>query len=884
VSAVPDKEPDQRPHLETVAGAGEPVSASALLDYTSAGTSLVAAYRTHGHLAARLDPLGTVAPDDPALHPEYHGLTEEAMRAIPARALRVYVDGETLWDVLPHLREIYCGTVAYEIEHLSSHEQRRWLREAIESRRFWVPTQVEEKRRLLIRLLRVEGLEMYLRRTFLGAKTFSIEGLDMMILMLDEAVLLAAEEGIEEAVFGMAHRGRLNVLAHVLRRPYRDIFAEFEGEHALDVETLRPDHGSGDVKYHHAANTTRTFDVGGETRAIRLSLVPNPSHLEFVNPVVMGRTRALETVYAAPASVTHDRRRALSVLIHGDSAFSGQGIVAESLNLGTLPGYTVGGALHLIANNQIGFTTEPRDSRSTRHSSDLAKGFNVPIIHVNADHLAGCRAAVRLAMAFRARFGRDVLIDLVGYRRWGHNEGDEPAYTHPKMYELVRNHPPIAEQYAKEITDDGIATEEEVAEMRLHVARRLKEEHGRVREPKWHEPMGEPARWETPTAVTEVRLRKLNAELLETPDGFNVHPKLATQLARRAKALDDGTIDWATAESLAFATLLCDGVHVRMTGQDTERGTFSNRHAVLHDVETGELFTPLEHLASARAGFEIHNSPLTENACLGYEHGYSVTRPAALVIWEAQYGDFANGAQVIIDQFIVSSESKWGEKSRLTLLLPHGFEGNGPEHSSARLERFLKLGAEDNMTVVNPTTPAQYFHLLRLQALAKLRRPLIVMTPKGLLRAKDATATLDQLTSGTFEAVLDDVSAQDYKEDISRLVLCSGKMYYDLERHPQRAERPEVAIARIERLYPFPTEQFGRLVDSYPYLESVVWVQEEPQNMGAWRHIRHRLEQAIPAGVPLRYEGRPWRASPSEGYPIAHEREQDRIVRAALGL
>ena len=332
-----------------MAGAGEPVSASALLDYTSAGTSLVAAYRTHGHLAARLDPLGTPAPDDPALHPEYHGLTEEAMRAIPARALRVYVDGETLWDVLPHLREIYCGTVAYEIEHLSSHEQRRWLREAIESRRFWVPTQVEEKRRLLIRLLRVEGLEQYLRRTFLGAKTFSIEGLDMMILMLDEAVLLAAEEGIEEAVFGMAHRGRLNVLAHVLRRPYRDIFAEFEGEHALDVETLRPDHGSGDVKYHHAANTTRTFEVGGETRSIRLSLVPNPSHLEFVNPVVMGRTRALETVYAAPASVTHDRRRALSVLIHGDSAFSGQGIVAESLNLGTLPGYTVGGALHLIA-------------------------------------------------------------------------------------------------------------------------------------------------------------------------------------------------------------------------------------------------------------------------------------------------------------------------------------------------------------------------------------------------------------------------------------------------------------------------------------------------------------------------------------------------------
>jgi multifunctional 2-oxoglutarate metabolism enzyme len=517
VSAAPDKEPPQRPHLETVPGVGDPAAASALLDYTSAGTSLVAAYRTHGHLAATLDPLGTPPADDPALHPEYHGLTEEAMRAIPARALRVYVEGDTLWDALPHLREIYCGTVAYEIEHLSSHEQRRWLRDAIESRRFWVPTQLEEKRRLLIRLLRVESLELYLRRAFLGAKTFSIEGLDMMILMLDEAVLLAAQEGIEEAVFGMAHRGRLNVLAHVLRRPYRDIFAEFEGEHALDVETLRPDHGSGDVKYHHGATTTRTFEIDGQTRSIRLSLLPNPSHLEFVNPVVMGQVRALQSLYEAPAAVTHDRRRSLAVIIHGDSAFSGQGIVAESLNLGALPGYAIGGALHLIANNQIGFTTDPRDFRSTRHSSDLAKGFNVPIIHVNADHLAGCRAAMRLAMAFRARFGRDVLIDLVGYRRFGHNEGDEPAYTHPKMYELVRQHPPIAAAYARELVDEEVISEEDLPDMRSHAARRMKEEHARVREPKWHEPPGDPVTWSAPTAVAEDRLRRLNEELLQVP-------------------------------------------------------------------------------------------------------------------------------------------------------------------------------------------------------------------------------------------------------------------------------------------------------------------------------------------------------------------------------
>ena len=421
-----------------MAGAGDPTSASALLDYTSAGTSLVAAYRTHGHLAADLDPLGMPAPDDPALHPEYHGLTEEAMRAIPARALRVYVDGETLWDVLPHLREIYCGTVAYEIEHLSSHEQRRWLREAIESRRFWVPTQVAEKRRLLIRLLRVEGFEQYLRRTFLGAKTFSIEGLDMMILMLDEAVLLAAEEGIEEAVFGMAHRGRLNVLAHVLRRPYRDIFAEFEGEHALDVETLRPDHGSGDVKYHHNANTTRTFEIGGETHSIRLSLVPNPSHLEFVNPVVMGRTRALETLYAAPASVTHDRRRALSVLIHGDAAFSGQGIVAESLNLGTLRG--LHGRRRAAPDLEQPDRLHDRPARLPLHAPLVrpGEGLQRPD-HPRQRRPPGRPAARPSASRWRsgARFARDVLIDLVGYRRWGHNEGDEPAYTQPQMYEVV---------------------------------------------------------------------------------------------------------------------------------------------------------------------------------------------------------------------------------------------------------------------------------------------------------------------------------------------------------------------------------------------------------------------------------------------------------------
>ena len=649
MSALPEKQTPDIPPLIGVSSHDDP-TASALLDFTSAGTSLVAAYRTHGHLAATLDPLGTRPAGDPALEPEYHGLTDDALRLVPARALRVYVPGETLAHALPHLREIYCGTVAYEIEHLSSHEQRRWLREAIESRRFWVPTREEEKRTLLIRLLRVEMLEAYLRRTFLGAKTFSIEGLDMMILMLDESVAMAAAEGIDEAVFAMAHRGRLNVLAHVLRMAYREIFAEFEAEHALDVETHRPDDGSGDVKYHHGNVVVRTMQLpDGGARDIRLSLLPNPSHLEFVNPVAMGRTRALQTRYAPPAGVDHDHKQAVAILIHGDSAFSGQGIVAESLNLQTLPGYHIGGTLHIIANNQVGFTTDPRDSRSTRYSSDLAKGFNVPIIHVNADHLAGCRQAVRLAMAFRARFGRDVLIDVIGYRRLGHNEGDEPMYTQPAMYGRVREHPTIATRYAAELVEEGIASEADVQAMRDHIARRLKEEHARVREPKPHPPAAVTPRWEAVTAVAAEALRRMSAELLETPPGFTVHPKLRTQLERRARALGpDGGIDWAHAEALALSSLLADGVHVRLTGQDSERGTFSNRHAVLHDVETGATWTPMEHLPEGRAGLEVHNSPLTEQACLGYEHGYATTLPDALVLWEAQYGDFANGAQVII--------------------------------------------------------------------------------------------------------------------------------------------------------------------------------------------------------------------------------------------
>jgi 2-oxoglutarate dehydrogenase E1 component len=864
-------------------------SSEALLAYTSAGMSLVKAYRTHGHLAASLDPLGSAAPDDPALHPEYLGLTDEAMQCVPASALRVYVPGETLADVVPELRSVYCGTIAYEIEHLSSHEQRVWLREAIESRAFWLQSTPEEQTRNLVRLLRVEGFEHFIKRTYLGAKQFSIEGLDVMILMLDEAVAIAARDGIEDVTIGMAHRGRLNVLAHVLRLPYAQIMAEFEGERAADVATRAPADGTGDVKYHYGASNRRQMQVGpDEARDVHVTLLPNPSHLEFVDPVVLGRTRALQTGYQAPASTVRDPRGGLAVLVHGDASFAGQGVVAESLNLQSLRGYSVGGTLHIIANNQVGFTTDPVDGRSTRHSSDMAKGFNVPIFHVNADDVAGCRAAMDLAMAFRARFARDVVIDIVGYRRWGHNEGDEPAYTQPVMVDRIKRHPTVATLYGQQLVDQGVVDDAKLGEMRAHIARRLSEHHGHIpKEEEEPEPQAEPPATVRGigTAVSEDQLRALNEQLLQVPEGFTPHPKLWQQLERRREAMGEGGgIDWGHAEALAFASLLADGTPIRLTGQDAERGTFSHRHLVLHDVDTGETYTPMQELPQAKASFEVRNSPLSEVACLGFEYGYSVTRPESLVLWEAQFGDFANVAQPIIDQFIAAGRVKWGQLSQLTLLLPHGYEGNGPEHSSARLERFLNLAAEDNLMVAYPTTPAQFFHLLRLQAHPMIRRPLVVMTPKSLLRLRDSTSRLEDLTEGSFQPVIDDASVQDWKEDISRLVLCTGKVYYDLQRHPERKAADEAAVVRIEQLYRFPTEEVAAVVASYPELRQVVWVQEEPQNMGAWRSIRHRLESVMPQGVTLRYEGRPWRASTAEGYAPDHLQEQDRLVRAALGL
>ena len=613
----------------------------------------------------------------------------------------------------------------------------------------------------------------------------------------------------------MAHRGRLNVLAHTIGVPYEEILREFEGERTTEAVTADPERGSGDVKYHHGAEGTRATEAG----EITVTLAANPSHLEAVDPIVEGRTRAEQTDRSSGPGI-HDPRVALPILIHGDASFPGQGVVAETLNLENLAGYTTGGTLHIIANNQIGFTTDPQEERSTRYSSDLAKGFDIPIIHVNADDAEAAISAIRLALAFRSRFGKDVVVDLVGYRRHGHNEQDEPAYTQPLMAERIANQPTVLERFAGRLVEEGVVTEEEVdAEekalvdelKRAHQA--LKDSFGKGEDEELPAPADVPA--EIVTAVPAEQLQELNRELMHVPDDFTVHPKLARQLERRIPALEEGGIDWGQAESLAFATLLVEGIPIRLTGQDTERGTFSHRHLVLHDAETGERYAPIQNLDEAEASFEVYNSPLSEYGAVGFEYGYSISASEALVLWEAQFGDFVNGAQIVIDQFIVSGRAKWGQTSRLTLLLPHGYEGNGPEHSSARLERFLQLAAEGNIRVANPSSAAQYFHLIRRQALDPSARPLVVMTPKGLLRLKEAASAVGELTDGGFRPVIDDPSAQ--HAEVRRLVVVSGKLYYDILAGGERP--PEVAVARLEQLYPFPVDDFAELIAGYPSLE-----------------------------------------------------------------
>ena len=865
---------------ESLGGAAPAAGGAAdadLLRVVAAAASLIQAIREFGHQAVPLDPLGSPPPGARELTPEFHGITEADLRRVPGSALG-FPERATAADVVARLREVYASRFAFEVWHLEDDAEREWFRQTFRENTLLAPLDAATKTAILRRLTEVDGLERFLGLAFRGAKRFSIEGNDSLVPLLDAAIEEAAEAGAREVVFAMAHRGRLNVLAHILGKPVATIFQEFEGKHAA----TNAESGTGDVKYHLGYRGERQL---GDRCTVALQLIPNPSHLEVANPVLAGLARAHQRM---PGGAPGERgvRDVLPVVMHGDAAFPGEGVVPETLNMARLRGYTVGGSLHVIVNNQVGFTTDPIDARSTYYASDIAKGFDIPVVHVNADDAEAVVLAVRLGVAYRTRFGKDFVIDLVGYRRHGHNEGDEPTFTQPALYAKIKAHPTPREVWAKRLVDDGVVTDAEVAAMEAEVRQRLETIHGELKAGKptpSHDPDTPPTAAPAAPAPTGVRadaLVRLNEALLAWPSSFAPHERLAKQLERRREALQaEGGVEWGHAEALAFASLLEDGTSIRLTGQDAERGTFSHRHAVLHDVRSGETFTPLATLPGARGTFEVYNSPLTETAVLAFEYGYSVAAADALVLWEAQFGDFVNVAQPVIDQFIVADRAKWGQDSGIVLLLPHGYEGQGPEHSSARLERFLQSAAEGNMTVAYPTTSAQYFHLLRRQATQAVRRPLVVMSPKSLLRLKEAGSSLGELADGSFRPVLDDVAVADRRAEITRLVLCTGKVFYDLAK--ERKEEP-VAIARVEQLYPWPHDEIARVLDAYPGVREVVWAQEEPQNMGAWTHVAPRLGASIGTRLPLRYVGRPERASPAEGYISTHQEVQARIVRDAL--
>jgi 2-oxoglutarate dehydrogenase E1 component len=864
--------PSPAPGPTTAAGQLDP----AFLRDVAAAAELVDAIRSYGHLAVPLDPLGTPPEGTPELTPEFHGLSEEHLASIPGIVLGA--NGGSAADVVARLRELYSSRIGFEISHLGRVEEREWLREQIESGRLNTPLSAEEKKAILQRLTEVDGLERFLGRAYQGYKRFSIEGTDVLVPMLDVAIESAAAHGAREVDLAMAHRGRINVLAHTLGKPYATIFEEFEGKHAATNAVSE----TGDVKYHLGATGTRKVANGGEVEVV---LIPNPSHLEVVNPVLEGVARARQVL---AGDGERDESAVVPICVHGDAAFPGEGVVPETFNLSGLNGFRTGGTLHIIVNNQVGFTTDPIDARSTRYASDLAKGFEVPIVHVNADDAESCVHVVRLGIEYRARFGKDFLIDVVGYRRHGHNETDEPAFTQPELYKKIRSHPSPREVWGSRLVAEGVVTEDDVKRLDAEAAANFDRIQTAMKAGEIHPPEYNPAKaaqadqsgaGSGDTAVSADILRELNDRLLKWPATLKVNPRLAKTLARRADAMGEaGGIDWGHAEALAFASLLTEGTSVRLSGQDSQRATFSHRQAVLHDSETGETYVPLEHVTDGSgekaARIEVHNSPLSETAVLGFEYGYSTAAENTLVLWEAQYGDFVNVAQPIIDQFIAADRAKWGQDSSLVLLLPHGYEGQGPEHSSARLERFLQLCAEGNQRVAYPSTPAQYFHILRRQAQLYERRPLILMQPKSLLRLPEAASKLTDLTSGAFRAVIDDPVASNSRESVTRLVFCTGKIYYDLA--TKRA--PHVALVRVEELYPWPGNQVAEIVDLYPEIEEVVWAQEEPKNQGAWSYVSPRLRVSTGNALLTRYVGRPDRASPAEGYAEAHKKEQERIV------
>ncbi|MDX2004017.1 MAG: 2-oxoglutarate dehydrogenase E1 component [Meiothermus sp.] len=860
------------PNGATGAAVVDANSVSEIASFFLKAVRLIRAYRERGHLAARIDPLGRSRQTPPELEASFYGLSEaDLQRPIPQE-----FGAGTLAQLIEKLKVLYCGTIGIEIGHLDDPEVRRWLEGRLEAG--FAKPDTEQKKRIHERLMQATVFEEFLQKKYLGAKTFSLEGTESLIPLMDLVTENAARQGVSEIVLGMAHRGRLNVLANVVKKPLRDIFLEFE--------EVFPEDYAGDVKYHLGYSN----DIETPAGKLHISLNFNPSHLEFVAPVAMGRTRAKQDRFG-----DRGREKGMLLLIHGDAAFIGEGIVQETLNISGIPAYTVGGAVHIILNNQVGFTTEPHEYTAGLYSTEIAKMLESPIFHVNAEDPEALVGVVELAMEFRKAFKRDVFIDLIGFRKRGHNETDEPSFTQPDMYRRIAAKKPAHVGYFARLESQGLRTKAEADALSKAYQDGLESAFSSARrEPEPTRPPSGGGIWrgyvgglekgnEDPDTGLEQRvLHALMDGLTTLPEGFQLHPKLQKFVeGRREMGQGRKPLDWASAEALAFASLATEGHRVRVSGQDVIRGTFTQRHGGYTDNKTGQKYIPADHLAEGQAPVELYNSALSEMGVLGFEYGYSLDMPEGLIAWEAQYGDFVNTAQVIIDQFIASAEAKWSRLSGIVMLLPHGMEGGGPEHSSARLERFLQLCSRDNMQVVYPTTPAQYFHLLRRQVVRKWRKPLIVMTPKSLLRNPEAVSDLSELTRGKFQRVLSSAHASPGK--ISRIVLCSGKVYYDLEAARKAAGKDDVAVIRLEQFYPFPTAELEAALALYPARADVVWLQEEPANMGAWWFIRARYGDKM-FGRNLSVVAREESSSPAVGSKKVHDKQQQKIVAEALGM